>query len=568
MLRTTPPLMTPTGLALWACVLAVGWLLPNHYLPWLSFHADAWVSVVLLAVLFFLCWRVRVPVSWPGPALLALVLCIVPWLQHAAGQVPLAGTAWITSIFLLGLSLALLAGARWETAHPGQLADGLFLAIGIAAIVSVGLQLREWLQLEGLELWVVGGGQARPHANFGQPNQLGTFLLWGLLAAAWGVLRRQMRASVALLMAVYLLFGLALTRSRTAWVAALLLVVAAWWWRALWSDRRVPWGASGLVLYFVLCVVGLAWLEQPVAAEGVAGLGDYTRMSGEIRPQVWAALWDAVWRQPWQGYGWGQVVLAQMAVAADHPHLRGAYLYAHNLFLDLVLWCGIPLGVLIAVFLLGWFGRRLVAVRSQENAVLLLFLLVIGNHALLELPLYHAYFLLPVGLVMGAISVRMDVKPWLQTGRWVLCGLALMAATLLVLLIRDYARVESSFQKLRMEWGGIRLSEPARPPEVLLLTQWNDYLRYARFEPRPGLDEATLDWARHVTGMFPNAVLIHKLAVTLALNRHADEARRWLQNMCKVVPEAQCRAVEVAWSRQAQHTPELAAVNWPGRIQN
>jgi O-antigen ligase len=560
--------MTPPGLTLWAALLAVGWLLPNHYLPWLSFHADAWVCALLLMALFLLCWHVRTPVSWPGLALVALVLCLLPWAQHVVGQVPLAGTAWITSIFLLGLSLAVLAGARWETACPGQLADGLFLAIGIAAIASVGLQLREWLQLEGLELWVVSGGHARPHANFGQPNQLGTFLLWGLLAVAWGVLRQQMRVSVALLMTVYLLFGLALTRSRTAWVAMLLLVAAAWWWRPLWRDRRVPWLVSGLALYFLLCVVGQAWLQQPASVDVTTRLGDYARMSGDVRPQVWAAFWDAAWRQPLQGYGWGQVVLAQMAVAAEHPHLHGVYLYAHNLFLDLVLWCGIPLGVLIAVFLLGWLGRRLMVVRSAENAVLLLFLLVIGNHAMLEMPLHHAYFLLPVGLVIGAINVRMDASPWLQTGRWALWSLALVAATLLVLLIRDYARVENSFQKLRMEWSGIRLSEPARPPEVLLLTQWNDYLRYARFEPRPGLDDTALDWARHVTGMFPNAVFFHKLAATLALNRQPDEARHWLQTMCKVVQEAQCRAVEVAWSRQAQQSPELAAVNWPGRIQN
>lgn len=568
MLRPTSPMMTPFGLALWASVLAVGWLLPNHYLPWLSFHADAWVSVLLLMLLFPLCWRVRTPVSWPGLAVLALVLCLLPWLQHASGQVPMVGTAWITSIFLLGLSLAVLAGTRWETAHPGQLADGLFLAIGIAAIVSVGLQLREWLQLEGLELWVVSGGQARPHANFGQPNQLGTFLLWGVLAAAWGVLRKQMRLSVALLMAAYLLFGLALTRSRTAWVAMLLLVAAVWWWRSLWPDRRAPWLVSGLGAYFLLCVVGLAWLQQPVSPDVPVELADHTRISGEIRPRVWAALWDALWRQPLQGYGWGQVVLAQMAVAVDHPHLRGVYLYAHNLFLDLMLWCGAPLGGLISLFLLGWFGRRLKAVHGPENALLLLFLLVIGNHALLELPLYHAYFLLPVGLVMGAISVRMDVKPCLQTGRWALWSLVLVATASLTLLIRDYGRVETSFQKLRMEWGGIRLSEPARPPEVLLLTQWNDYLRYARYEPRPELDDATLNWMRHVAGMFPNTVFIHKLAVTLALNRQPEEARHWLQTLCKVIPEAQCRAVEVAWSRQAQQSPEMAAVNWPGRIQN
>lgn len=568
MTRTRKSLIPSHALCVWSCVLALGWLLPNHYLPWLSFHTDAWVSAVLLVAAYCCCWRVLAPIAWSGPALLAAVLCLHPWLQHALGQLPLAGTAWITSAYLLGLCLAVLVGTRWEAVSPGQLTDGLFLAIGVAAILSVGLQLREWLQLEGMELWVVGGGQARPHANIGQPNQLGTFLLWGLLTAAWGVLRKHIGGYAALLMALFLLFGLALTRSRTAWVAVTLLVAASWWWRPLWSDCRVPWFVTGLAFYFLLCVLGLAWLQQLAQPDVSAGLGDYTRMSGEVRPLVWAALWDALWQQPLWGYGWGQVVLAQMAIAADHPHLRGAYIYAHNLFLDLVLWCGIPMGVLISVILLGWFGRRWMEVRNAENAVLLLFLLVIGNHALFELPLYHAYFLLPVGLVMGAISVRMDVKPWLQTGRWALWGMTLVATALLVLLIRDYARVESNFQKLRMEWGGIRLSEPARPPDVLLLTQWNDYLRYARFEPRPELDDATLDWMRHVTGMFPNVVFFNKLAVTLALNGQPDEARRWLQRMCKVVPEMQCRNARAAWIRQGQQNSAVAAIAWPVIIQD
>lgn len=568
MLRATQQLMTPFGLALWAGVLAVGWMLPNHYLPWLSFHTDAWVSALLLVAAVYLCWRVGDSVSWPAPALLAAALCFLPWLQHTSGQVPLAGTAWITSAYLFGLCLAVLVGARWEAASPGQLADGLFLAIGVAAILSVGLQLREWLQLEGMELWVVGGGHDRPHANFGQPNQLGTFLLWGLLAAAWGVLRQHIRVRAALLMVLFLLFGLALTRSRTAWIAVMLLVVATWWWRSLWPDRRVPWLVTALAFYFLLCVLGLTWLQQLARSDMTAGLGDYMRMSGEVRPLVWAALWDALWQKPMWGYGWGQVVLAQMAVAADHPHLRGAYIYTHNLFLDLVLWCGIPLGVLISVVLLGWFGCRWVAVRSAENAVLLLFLLVVGNHAMLELPLYYAYFLLPTGLVMGAIHVRMAGKPWLKTGRWVLGVLLLVAGALLGLLVRDYSRVESSYQNLRMEWGGIRLREPARPPEVLLLTQWHDYIRYARFEPQPGLDRATLDWMRHMTSMFPNVIFFNKLAVTLALNRQPDEARLWLQRMCKVVPETQCRAARAAWIKQGQQNAAVAAIAWPVTIRD
>jgi O-antigen ligase len=553
------PVMTPFWLGLWACALALGWLLPNHYLPWLSFQADAWVAGVLLLAVGAIILRSRGPVAWHGIAVLAALLLLTPWLQYGAGKVLMAGTAWITSIYLLGLLLALLAGAHWESNSPGQLADGLFLAIGLAAVLSVGLQLQQWLGLDGLELWTMGGGGERPHANFGQPNQLGTFLLWGLLAAFWGVLRGRIGGRTALLLAVYLLFGLALTRSRTAWIAIVMLVAASWLWRRLWPNPKLPWIVTGLGLYFLACVLGLGWFQQ--VAQGA--VGDYTRMSNEVRPLVWAAFLDAAWQQPLWGYGWGQVVLAQMAVAADHPYLQGVFLYSHNLFLDLLLWCGIPLGVFVSVALLVWFWRRLRAVNSAENAVLLLLLLVVANHALLELPLHHAYFLLPVGMVMGVLNTRLKVRPLTQTGRWSLVVLSLAGMTLLTLVVRDYARAEQSYQDLRMEWGGIKLKAPASPPDVLLLTQWRDCIRYARFEPRAGLDPQTLEWMRHVTGMFPNVVFMNKLAMALAMNQQADEAQLWLKRMCKVVPEAACLAAKAAWNRQGLSHPEIAAIPWP-----
>lgn len=564
----TRPVMTPFWLGLWSCALALGWLLPNHYRPWLSFHADAWVALLMSLAAVAVLVRARGPVAWHGITLLLAWLCFVPWLQYALGMIPFAGTAWMTSAYLLGLLLALLVGARWESESPGQLVDGLFLAIGIAAVLSVGLQLQQWLQLDGLELWTMGGGPERPAANLGQPNQLGTFLLWGLLAAAWGVLRGRIGGRTALLLALYLLFGLALTRSRTAWIAVLLLLAASWWWRRMWRSSRLPWIVTGLGLYFVFCVLGLGWFQQ-ISQEGLRpDLGEFTRMSSEVRPLVWSAFVDAAWREPLWGYGWGQVVLAQMAVAAEHPHLQGVYLYAHNLFLDLVLWCGIPLGLLISVSLIAWFWRRLRAVNKAEDAVLMLFLLVVANHALLELPLHHAYFLLPVGMVMGALHTRLGARPLMQTGRWTLVVLWLLASTLLTLIVRDYARAEESYQNLRMEWSGIKLKTPASPPEVLLLTQWQDYIRYARFEPRAGLRPEELDWVRHVTGMFPNVVFFNKLATTLALNQQGEEAQLWLTRMCKVVPASQCLAAKAAWARQALSSPDIAAVPWPGQNKN
>ena len=410
--------MTPFWLAGWAVALAVAWVLPNHYPPWSTFHMDAWLAIVLLLAAAALLVRATGPVVWHGITLLAAVLVCIPALQYLFGMVPLSGTAWISTAYLIGFLLALLIGAHWESASPGQLADGLFLAIAIAALLSVGLQLHQWLSLDLLDIWSMGDGYGRPFANFGQPNNLGTFFLWGILGAAWGLVRRLIGVGTALFMAAFLLFGLALTLSRTGWVAVALLIAASWIWRRLWSDPLFPWVVTGLGLYFAACVMSISWLNQLFLFSLPSDAVDLVRMSGELRTVVWALFIDAALQQPWFGYGWNQVSLAQLTAALDHPPLRVLFSHSHNLFLDLMLWCGIPVGLFVSGCLLRWFWLRLRAVRSAEDAVLLLFLLVVGNHAMLELPLHHAYFLLPAGLVMGALNVRLDVRPVLILGRW------------------------------------------------------------------------------------------------------------------------------------------------------
>ena len=361
--------MAPFWLNLWACTLALGWLLPNHHRPWTAFHADAWVALTLLLAAATVIFRSRVTLLWHKMPILVTLLVFIPWTQYSQGLVSQIGNVWITSAYLLGLSLALVIGANWEANSPGQLADALFLAVGVASVLSVGLQLYQWLHLDGLALWTLGGGHERPFANLGQPNQLATLLLWGVLAAAWGFLRGYVGAKAALLMAIFLLFGVALTASRTAWLAVVGLVCASWLWRRFWKSRQVAWVASGLALYFLICVVGIGWLQTPTGGT----LNETTLMRGDLRSLAWLAFLDAAWRAPLWGYGWNQIASAQMAVAADHPALHVIFLHSHNLFLDLILWCGVPLGLLTSVCLLAWFWRRLKAVNNAENLVLMLF---------------------------------------------------------------------------------------------------------------------------------------------------------------------------------------------------
>ena len=549
-------------LCLWACVLAVGWLIPRHRFPWGTVHADTWIAIVSSVASLVVIGLYRKPMVWHRITLLAALLLCIPWLQVALGMVPVIGVAWISSAYVLGLLLALLTGAHWERFKPGQLADGLFLAIGIAAIISVGIQLQQWLQL-GPALAKAGGGLARPDANLGQPNQLATLLLWGILAAAWGWIRGYMKPGVAIVMVAYLLFGVALTASRTAWLGLGLLLCATWWWRQLWANPRTPWIAMGLGVYFVICNAAVGWLPSALQLNFVAP-EVLSSESAQQRLLAWVIFADAIWQKPLLGYGWNQGAVAQMALTAIHPAANGVFSFAHNLFMDLMVWCGIPLGLFITGSLLRWFWLRLRAVESAENAVLVLFLLVVANHAMLEFPLYYAYFLLPVGMVMGLLNVRLGAPAVLSMGVWFTRALWLAAVVLLGLIIRDYRQIEPNYQTLSINPAlrALRVISDA-PPDVLLLTQWRDYIEFARKQPKAGSDEAELAKMRNITALFPSTLFNYKLAVALALNNQPDEARIWLIRMCKVVSADQCQKAQRFWANEALKHPEIAAIAWP-----
>jgi O-antigen ligase len=553
--------VTPFWLGLWACTLAFAWLLPNHYMPWTAFHTDSWAALVLALGSAGIILRSPAPAVWHWTSLLAAALVGIPIIQYAFGILPFAGQAWISTTYLLGFLLALLTGTRWESADSGQLIDGLFFAIGTASVLSVGLQLHQWFDLQVLDFSSMGSSGGRPYANLGQPNQLGTLLLWGLLACAWGVLSQKIRAPFAILMASYLLFGIALTQSRTAWVGLLLLLGAAWMWRRWWPSKWMPWIVTALAVYFLACNLALSYVTDALHLAAARDLQD--GMQAGLRPAAWHLFIDAALQRPWFGYGWTGVGQAQLAVALDHPGLGIGFAQSHNLFLDLVLWCGLPIGLIVSGSLVYWFASSIRAIANIRDAVLLMFVAIIGNHAMLELPLHYAYFLLPTGVVVGVLSARIGGQPVIRTPRWALAGIWMLAAILLSVSIRDYFKVEENFYALRFERARIGTLPPLSPPDVVLLTQFREGLRYARFEPRPGLSDANLQWMRNVVKANPGPGEMYKLATALALNQRPDEAQLVLSKMCKIVPNEKCAIAGRAWAEQSLKEPQIAATPWP-----
>ena len=242
----------------------------------------------------------------------------------------------------------------------------------------------------------------RPYGNLGQPNHLAMLLLLGLVGAVWALQRQRIGTIGLSLIVGFVGTALVATQSRTAIVAALFVVL----WLACAHSR------SGLqVAPRALVAAGIAFVTLTFAWPGLLQTIDVNVSRGTTemteqgtRPTLWPSFVVAALRSPWIGYGWNQVVVAQGEVAASRPAFHELLDHSHNLVIDLVLWNGAPVGLLIIAALVWWFARQMRAARTPAQALLLAALVAVIVHAMFEYPLSYAYFLLPSALMIGALE--------------------------------------------------------------------------------------------------------------------------------------------------------------------
>jgi hypothetical protein len=356
---------------------------------------------------------------------------------------------------------------------------------------------------------------------------------------------------------------MAMTGSRTAWLTIAMLVPTVVWARDRLALRTSRTAALCLGAVFVAWVVAWPAVNELLLLAPGRTLADQARAGP--RPLFYSTMADAISRQPWFGYGWEQGLVAQITVIDDHPAGGRLMGNSHNLVLDLLVWNGVPLGLLITG-LLAWWGVR--HARACRDATSLFLLTAIGGvtvHAMLEYPLSYAYFLLPIGLMVGALDAISPGRCWFGLPRAATVLAAGAATALIALVTADYLKIETNTEVLRMEVARIgthRITSQA--PDLVLLTQWHEYLRFARVAAHPGMTDAELLSMGDVVERFPYASALREYAVANALNGQPALAGTILTRLCKLHTANRCRRELQAWIEQTQATyPQLAAVPIP-----
>ena len=131
-----------------------------------------------------------------------------------------------------------------------------------------------------------------------------------------------------------LLFGVAMTQSRTGALEVLLLGAAALGWRRTLCPRQGSAVFALLGLWFGLAFLAWAPLNEALNLAAVSTLEQ--RLAPGTRLVHWQLLLEAVTQRPWGGWGWNQISLAQAQLASDYPATYEVVQYGHNLG---SIWC-------------------------------------------------------------------------------------------------------------------------------------------------------------------------------------------------------------------------------------
>lgn len=550
----------------------LGWNMPNHYPLWTSFHGELAAALALCLLFAGLAWQAqtaaattRFVVDLSTPARLWLAFALIPVLQYATGMLVFRGDAALGLLYGLGVVLALHVGRLW-VAQSGlaEVMRTLWTTLLLGAIVAFGLALAQWLRLPAASWWAMELIDARPFANFGQPNQFGLAMVTGIVAATalYEMRALQHRASLAL---VWLVLGFAvlISQSRASLVA--LAALALCWFI---TRRRTP-SRLRVVEVAIAMAVGLALYFGFAAIENALYLrADALRSPVEAGPRaaIWLHFVTAIGAHPWLGYGFGQGVMALSEVATQVAPSRNT-IYAHNVVLDLMTWFGVPLALLLSLafvaWMLSWLRRNVEpALAVQRHAVFAVWLALLVQ-SLLEFPYAYAYFLLPAALLAGAVGrppapATGGAAHHFVSSRGVML-LAASAASLLGLLAWEYLQLEDDFRANRFE----RYQFTNRPEHLalthpLILDQLAELNASSHFELRPGMPPEQIERLHVLARRFHLLPTRMDYAKALALNGRLAEAENELQIIRSAYHPAYFERIERDWQRwKDEHRSEL-----------
>ncbi|MCF8197363.1 MAG: Wzy polymerase domain-containing protein [Sulfuritalea sp.] len=427
--------------------------MPIHTPPITTFWSEWWAGALGLAAVITGLLAIRgrtLNLPWvlgiPAVLLLALVL------QFATGRVTFPQVGLLYASYLLWSGMLIILGRYLvETIGFARFAGVVASAFVAGALIGSGIALMQWLGLsQGIE-WVIPRSGTTAFANLGQANHHAHYSWLGITSAFYLRGRGALSRPALWLLILPMASGSVLSGSRSVFLySVILLAAAAYFQRRHAEGHAVSFFRDAFLLLPVVVALSFfaAWAAQFIpeaSGDSTAGARIFAAVAGpSARIELARSAWAAFLEYPWLGQGagsypWGAFVAASNHVG-DPPYAVSEN--AHNLILQLMSELGGPATVLSFALLGLWAKRFFSAAWGLEQFWCGALLSIGAAHALFEYPLWHAYFLGPAALLLGATDSGKAMTLPARRATVYVALISLLGVSILASLRSDYRIIE------------------------------------------------------------------------------------------------------------------------------
>lgn len=530
---------TRLAAAAFGAMLSIPFVLPAGIDPIPSFEAE-WLAVALGVVGLLASGGGR---HWavPGIALLPLAFAGLILLHMATGRLALVSHGWLGILYLFWAAALACAGA-WVRAHARRDRIVVWLAWALVSsalvnVVCAGVQAAGLVE-SGLVLSMTG---PRAGGNLGQPNHLAAHLVLGAASAAYLAGAGQLGRAASAAVTIALALGLHWAGSRTGWPMLAVLIAgslairpaAARVWRRHFAGLAAAW----LVLDLVRLLLPGSSGTAPAAVRLTGDAGSLVE-----RMRIWEGALGMFRESPFAGVGYGRFAesfLARAPVLAP-PVPATMTAHAHSLPLQVAAEFGLIGLVVLLVCASAWFLQARRGRPVPESAWALAVAGTLAVHALVEYPLWYAYFLGPFAFALGlAEGPRLEFRI-ARAGRMAMGGAGLAAAVLLVTVALDYRLIRGF-----AEGEVVRLDAATREARVRslsdlrfqsLLAGYADVGLHRGLSLTPAYLPEKLALSGETVRMFPLPDVTFRHAMLLAMGGDSAGAALWWDRAVAAYP--------------------------------
>lgn len=531
--------------------IIIAWLDPIHQRPWVTYTGELYTFFALFTlVAIFLKEKIKLPII----SLPLLLLACVPLVHLLLGQVFFFSTAMIGFIFVFSFWLASVLGYHLSTGdyNREETFTNLSYVFLTSGMITGLIALCQWSNLDSVLPGMVNiNGNQRPYANFAQPNNMATFLVMALMSCLYLYEKKKIQTKWLFACAAVIVIGVALSQSRTAWVAASAIILYLSFYQYKGIIRLKWYYSTAWFIFFISCIAFFPLLSQLVAqamgTDVVQSRDVVSRATGDMsRLAIWQQMIAAIQAQLWFGYGWYQTSVAFVSIS-DTVQGPVWIRSAHNFILDFLLWNGLIIGLAFLAYF-GYLAYQLQRwVNTPESVLGILMIGTFITHAMFEFPQHYAYFLLPVGFILGTVLAQNSKIKTITLPTFALQLTWVVGLVVLLLIYRDYdVAVSKLVDSMRYEKYSTEITDNR---QIYLLTEFNNRIAWIRLNPYSKVSADQILEGEQMVLSYPTKYNLIKYAKLLAFNGYEAEAKHQLERL-KIIQKT-----EMSYKELTQDVP-------------